>query len=156
MNNDRRFINRAIEIAVEGIDKGNGPFGAVIAKNGRIISEAVNSVVHLNDPTAHAEILAIRKASEILSTYDLSDCTLYTSCEPCPMCLGAVYWSGIKKVVYSNDRTDAELAGFSDKMIYDELALEPGKRKISFIRLEDSAGEEIFRKWDEYEGKTPY
>jgi tRNA(Arg) A34 adenosine deaminase TadA len=72
------------------------------------------------------------------------------------MCLGAVYWSGIKKVVYSNDRTDAELAGFSDKMIYDELALEPGKRKISFIRLEDSAGEEIFRKWDEYEGKTPY
>ena len=80
MNNDRRFINRAIEIAVEGIDKGNGPFGAVIAKNVRIISEAVNSVVRLNDPTAHAEILAIRKASEILSTYDLSDCTLYTSC----------------------------------------------------------------------------
>ncbi len=156
MNNDRRFLKRAIEIAAEGIDKGNGPFGAVIAKNGRIISEAVNSVVLLKDPTAHAEILAIRQASEYLSTHDLSDCTLYTSCEPCPMCLGAVYWSGIKKVVFSTGRADAELAGFSDKVIYDELALDPGRRKITFIHLKDPAGEEIFKKWDEYEGKIPY
>ncbi len=156
MNNDRRFLKRAIDIAGEGIDTGNGPFGAVIAKNGRIISEAVNSVVILKDPTAHAEILAIRKASEILSTHDLSDCTLYTSCEPCPMCLGAVYWAGIKKVVYSTGRTDAEQAGFSDKIIYDELMLDPDRRNISFIRLEDPAAEEIFRKWDKFEGKIQY
>lgn len=156
MNSDRFFLKRAIEIAGEGIANGNGPFGAVIAKYGKIISESVNSVVISKDPTAHAEILAIRKASEYLGTHDLSDCVLYTSCEPCPMCLGAVYWAGIKKVVYSAVRDDAKKAGFNDSLIYDELMLDPSRRTISFICLKDSGGEEILRKWEKYEGKIPY
>ena len=127
-----------------------------MVKDNKIISEASNRVVLNNDPTAHAEILAIRQASSILQTHDLNECTLYSSCEPCPMCLGAIYWSGIRKVVYSCDRTDAERAGFSDKLIYNEIMLDPSKRKISFIRLTDSGGKEVFRKWDELENKIAY
>jgi guanine deaminase len=99
-------------------------------------------VVLTNDPTAHAEILAIRQAASFLKSYDLGECTLYSSCEPCPMCLGAIYWAGIKKVVYACDRVDAELAGFSDKLIYEEIMLDPANRKISFIRLTDAGGKE--------------
>jgi DNA-3-methyladenine glycosylase len=114
MSNDKLFLQRAIKLASENISAGGGPFGAIIVKENEIISEAGNKVVLNNDPTAHAEILAIRQASSLLQSYDLSGCTLYSSCEPCPMCLGAIYWAGIKKVVYSCDRTDAEAAGFSD------------------------------------------
>jgi guanine deaminase len=156
MKNDRNFLKRAIEIGIKGIKNGNGPFGAVITKDQKIISEACNMVVLSHDPTAHAEIIAIRKASAFLKTHDLSGCVIYTSCEPCPMCLGAVYWSGIKKVVYDSDRLDAAAAGFNDKYIYDELILDPAKRKISFVHLPDSMGDEIFRKWDEFENKIPY
>jgi tRNA(Arg) A34 adenosine deaminase TadA len=156
MENDRLFLRRAIETATIGISDGGGPFGAVIVKDGIIISESFNRVVLNNDPTAHAEILAIRQASSVLSSHDLNGCILYSSCEPCPMCLGAIYWSGIKKVVYSCDRTDAENAGFSDKLIYNEIMLDPSKRKISFIRLTDSKGEEVFRKWNEMENKVTY
>src|SRR4030042_2720843 len=127
-NNDRTFLKRAVEIAGNGIKDGGGPFGAVITKDGRVITEATKAVVLSHDPTAHAEIVAIRKASAVLKTHDLSGCVIYTSCEPCPMCLGAVYWSGIKKVVYDSDRLDAEAAGFNDKFIYDELILDPAKR----------------------------
>jgi Cytosine/adenosine deaminases len=156
MEKDRIFLTKAIEIASNGISEGGGPFGSVIVKDGIIISEAFNRVVLNNDPTAHAEILAIRQASAVLSSHDLNGCSLYSSCEPCPMCLGAIYWSGIKKVVYSCDRTDAENAGFSDKLIYNEIMLDPSKRKILFIRLTDSKGEEVFRKWDEMENKVTY
>ncbi len=156
MENDKFFLNRAIEIAQKGIMKGGGPFGTVIVKDNKIISEAFNRVVISNDPTAHAEILAIRQAASILQSRELDDCTLYSSCEPCPMCLGAIYWAGIKKVVYSCDSTDAERAGFSDKLIYDEIKLEPSNRRISFIRLTDSGGKEVFRKWDEQENKVIY
>jgi tRNA(Arg) A34 adenosine deaminase TadA len=156
METDKLFLNRAIEIAQKGIMKGGGPFGTVIVKDNKIISEAFNRVVINNDPTAHAEILAIRQAASISQSYQLDDCTLYSSCEPCPMCLGAIYWAGIKKVVYSCDRTDAEGAGFSDKLIYDEIKLEPLNRRISFIRLTDSEGKEVFRKWDEQENKVIY
>jgi len=156
MEKDRIFLAKAIEIATNGISDGGGPFGAVIVKDNKIISEACNRVVLNNDPTAHAEILAIRQASLVLKSYELNDCTLYTSCEPCPMCLGAIYWSGINKVVYSCDRADAEGAGFSDKLIYDEIMLDPSKRKISFIRLSDSGGEEVFKKWDKLENKITY
>jgi Cytosine/adenosine deaminases len=156
MEKDRIFLTKAIEIASNGISEGGGPFGSVIVKDGIIISEAFNRVVLNNDPTAHAEILAIRQASSVLRSHDLDGCALYSSCEPCPMCLGAIYWSGIKKVVYSCDRTDAENAGFSDKLIYNEIKLDPSKRKISFIRLTDSGGEEVFRKWDEMENKVTY
>jgi tRNA(Arg) A34 adenosine deaminase TadA len=156
MENDKLFLLRAIKIASDGIDNGGGPFGAVIVKGGKVIAEAHNMVVLTNDPTAHAEILAIRQASEILKSHDLNECTLYTSCEPCPMCLGAIYWAGISKVIYACDRTDAERAGFSDKLIYEEIKLDPSKRKISFIRFSDCGGKEVFRKWDELENKIRY
>jgi len=156
MEKDRIFLSKAIEIASNGINVGGGPFGAIIVKDNKIISEACNRVVLNNDPTAHAEILAIRQASLVLKSHELNDCTLYTSCEPCPMCLGAIYWSGIKKVVYSCDRADAEEAGFSDKLIYDDIMLDPSKRKISFIRISDSGGKEVFRKWDKLENKISY
>lgn len=156
MENDKIFLRKAIEIASHGISTGCGPFGAVIVKDGKIISEANNRVVLNNDPTAHAEILAIREASSVLKTHELNECTLYSSCEPCPMCLGAIYWSGIKKVLYSCDRTDAEDAGFSDKLIYNEIELDPAKRKISFIRISDLGGEEVFRIWNDLENKIAY
>ena len=156
MDIDRLFLKRAVEIAREGINIGGGPFGAVVLKEGKVISEAINRVVLNNDPTAHAEILAIREAASVLKTPDLSDCTLFSSCEPCPMCLGAIYWSGIKKVVYACDRIDAEKAGFSDNHIYKEILLDPAKRKINFLHLDNTEGKEVFRKWDELEDKTPY
>lgn len=156
MMNDRTLLQVAVKIATEGIEKSFGPFGAVITKEGTIIAEAANLVTLSGDPTAHAEMLAIRKASEILKTHDLSDCTLYSSCEPCPMCLGAVYWAGIKKVVYASTRSEAAKSGFNDSLIYNELTLDPSKRKIEFIRYSDAGGEEVFRRWDEFEDKVRY
>jgi guanine deaminase len=156
MEHDKLYLLRAIGIASDNIKSGGGPFGAVIAKDNSIISEAGNRVVVNSDPTAHAEILAIRGAASILETHDLNDCTLYSSCEPCPMCLGAIYWSGIKKVVYSCDRSDAEIAGFSDRLIYNEIMLDPSKRIISFIRITDLGGQEVFKQWDELADKIPY
>jgi guanine deaminase len=156
MERDKDFLKRAVEIAGNGIKNGGGPFGAIITRNDKIVSEAYNKVVLTSDPTAHAEVNVIRQAASDLKTHDLSDCTLYTSCEPCPMCLGAIYWAGIKKVVYACDRTDAEEAGFSDKLIYEEIALDPGNRKITFLRLNDTGGKEVFRKWDEQEDKIRY
>lgn len=156
MEDDRSLLLQAIRIAEKGIENGHGPFGALIAKEGRIIAEANNKVVISHDPTAHAEVLAIRKASSLLKTHDLSECVLYTSCEPCPMCLGAIYWAGIKKVVYAADRHDAERSGFSDKLIYDEIGIDPEKRKIQFIRIPDAGGEMVFKKWDDFENKIPY
>ena len=156
MENDKLFLLRAINIAAAGIKNGGGPFGAVITKEGKIISEAINNVVLTNDPTAHAEILAIRKAASVLKSHDLNKCTLYTSCEPCPMCLGAIYWAGIKKVVYACDRIDAERAGFSDNFIYEEIRLDPSSRRVTFLQMTDAGGKEVFRKWDELENKIPY
>jgi guanine deaminase len=156
MGNDKKFLRRAVEIAANGIRNGGGPFGALISKENKIISEAFNRVVLNNDPTAHAEILAIRLASSVLKSHDLGECTLYSSCEPCPMCLGATYWAGIKKVVYASDRIDAEKAGFSDKMIYEEILLDPANRRITFLRLTDSGAKEVFREWDKLENKFLY
>ena len=156
MGNDELFLKRAIQLASESISEGGGPFGAVIVKEGKIIAESFNRVVLNNDPTAHAEILAIRQASAVLKSHELNDCTLYTSCEPCPMCLGAIYWAGIKKIFYSCDRTDAEDAGFSDKLIYNEILLDPTKRKISFVRMTGLGEEEVFGKWNDLENKVAY
>lgn len=156
MENDKLFLLRAINIAAAGIKNGGGPFGAVITKEGKIISEAINNVILTNDPTAHAEILAIRKAASVLKSHDLNKCTLYTSCEPCPMCLGAIYWAGIKKVVYACDRIDAERAGFSDNFIYEEISLVPSSRRVTFLQMTDAGGKEVFKKWDESETKIPY
>lgn len=156
MDNDKFFIKRAVEIARQGIIKGGGPFGAVVVKDNKIISEAFNRVVLDRDPTAHAEILAIRKASVVLKSHHITNCTIYASCEPCPMCLGAIYWAGIKKVIYASDRSDAEKAGFSDKMIYEEILLDPENRKIRFVLMHNTGGSELFREWAELENKIPY
>lgn len=156
MTNDRELLAMAIKIAGEGIKTGAGPFGAVITLNGDIIASSSNRVVLDADPTAHAEILAIRRAAGILGNHDLSGCVLYTSCEPCPMCLGAIYWAGIKKVVYSALRTDAAAAGFSDEFIYNEIALDPAQRKVTFIRVGDPGAGEVFRKWENFDGRIKY
>ena len=156
MDDDKILALRAIKIAKEGIGQGSGPFGAIIAKNGTTLAEAVNRVTLDFDPTAHAEVVAIRKAAKVLKSHNLHDCTLYCSCEPCPMCLGAIYWAGISRVIYTCDRHDAAQAGFSDKDIYDEIILDAEKRRIVFKHITDLDGEEVFRTWGKYENKIPY
>ena len=155
-NKINNYLSEVLGIALKGMKEGGGPFGALIVYKGDKIAEAYNRVVLESDPTAHAEILAIRQAAAKLGTHNLGDCILFTSCEPCPMCLGAIYWSGIKKVYYALDRNDAAHAGFDDKFIYDEITLDPLKRNISFIKIDDSGSSEIFREWDSLENKIPY
>ncbi|WP_037317341.1 nucleoside deaminase [Salegentibacter sp. Hel_I_6] len=143
------FLKRAIQLAEEGMDKGHGgPFGAVIVKDGEIIAEANNKVTASNDPTAHAEVVAIRKACEKLQDFQLENCILYTSCEPCPMCLGAIYWARPEKVYYALTREDAAKIGFDDQFIYDEIALKMGDRKIPFENLMREEGLPVFQKWE--------
>jgi tRNA(Arg) A34 adenosine deaminase TadA len=156
MNDDLSLLQRAIALAKRSIQNGGGPFGAIITREGKILAEANNMVVSSHDPTAHAEVLAIRKAAAALKSHDLSDCIIYASCEPCPMCLGAIYWSGIKRVVYAADRKDAAAAGFNDSLIYDEIILNPSERNVAFIHLTDARGKDVFKDWDEYEGKITY
>lgn len=156
MDKDKEFLKRAIGIAKISINEGGGPFGALIVKNGTMISSSGNKVVKTNDPTAHAEVLAIREASRILGTFDLSDCILYTSCEPCPMCLGAIYWARIPVVVYASDRKDAAMAGFDDELIYREVSVKPSERKIKFRLVEDPGAAEVFRSWKTSVNKTTY
>jgi guanine deaminase len=129
---DTYFLSRAVQLARENVALGGGPFGAVIVKNDVIVAESANQVISIPDPTAHAEIQAIRQAAANLRSFNLSGTTLYTSCEPCPMCLGAVYWSRISRVVYASDRDDAGEAGFRDAELYREIALQPGQRGIPF------------------------
>lgn len=151
-----KLMQQAISVALENIDRGGGPFGALIIKDGEIISSSGNQVTLLNDPTAHAEILAIREAAKKLKTWDLSGCVLFTSCEPCPMCLSAIYWAHIDKVYYACRHDDAKKAGFDDAFIYDELKLEPEKRKLSMHELQRDEGLETFKKWSLLPDKKEY
>ncbi len=149
-------MQRAINLSKESVLNGGGPFGAVIARNGEIIAEGSNNVTTQCDPTAHAEVSAIRKAAEKLGTFDLSGCQIYTSCEPCPMCLGAIYWAHLDKIYYANDRKDAAEIGFDDDFIYQELQLKPSERqKPSEIIMREEAIE-AFRMWQQKEDKTEY
>ncbi len=150
------FLEKVVDLAVESVSGGGGPFGCVIVKEGKIIAEAGNRVTLSNDPTAHAEVLAIREASRVLGTFDLSDCVLYASCEPCPMCLGAIYWARIPEVYYILSREDARRAGFDDEVIYEELKKDPSDRKIRMIRKNIPGGDAPFRKWNEQEDKIKY
>lgn len=153
---DEQLMRRAIALSVESVAKGGGPFGAVIARDGEIVAEASNSVTIDHDPTAHAEVNCIRRAAARLGTFDLSGCVIYTSCEPCPMCLGAIYWAHLDKIFYANDRKDAAAIGFDDDFIYKELELAPEKRKKpSEILLRDEASK-AFRMWTEKTDKTEY
>jgi guanine deaminase len=153
---DKEFLARAVKLAEAGIVRGDGPFGALVVRNGEILAESTNTVVQSNDPTAHAEILAIREAAKKTGTHNLTDCVLYSSCEPCPMCIGAIYWSGISKVYFAANRKDAAAAGFNDEFIYNEISQPLSGRKILFNKLNEVDGSEVFRKWIEYEKKIPY
>lgn len=155
-NEDAQLVSRAVEIAEEGLKHGGGPFGAIIKRGDTIISESYNKVVVSGDPTAHAEILAIRQASEIVGSHDLSDCVMYSSCEPCPMCMGAIYWAGIKTVFYGSGREDAASAGFNDDYIYKELELDPEKRELFFYRVKEIDSNRVFRAWEKLENRKTY
>ena len=156
MEDHKKFMKKAIELADENIKQGGGPFGAVVVCNGEIIGIGANSVTNLNDPTAHAEVLAIRDASKNLDRFDLSDCTLYSSCEPCPMCLGAIYWAKIKSMYYANSREDAAKAGFDDEFIYNEISLPIKDRKLNMKPLLEEKAFETFVEWIKMPEKKEY
>lgn len=153
---DAQFMREAIRLANESAASGGGPFGAVIVKDGRIIAGRSNSVTLDNDPTAHAEINAIREASRILGTFELKGCVIYTSCEPCPMCLGAIYWAGIDKIYFGNTRKDAADIEFDDNFIYEELDRNLDDRAIPIIPLLRDEALHSFRLWRDNPDKTTY
>jgi len=154
---DSYFMQRAIDLAEKGIDSNaGGPFGAVIVKDNKIISEGYNKVTSTNDPTAHAEIIAIKAACKKLNSFQLDDCTIYTSCEPCPMCLGAIYWARPKNVFYACNREDAAMIDFDDQFIYDELKKQIDKRRIEFKNIMKKEALKIFKKWKEKPNKIEY
>lgn len=149
-------MKTAIRLSLENIDKGGGPFGAVIVKDGKIIAQAANNVTNSNDPTAHAEVNAIRMAAKALNTFDLSGCDIYTSCEPCPMCLGAIYWSHLDHVYYANTKKDAQDIQFDDAFIYEEILRPMNKRHKPFIQMMRKEALEAFEKWQNKEDKIEY
>ncbi len=154
---DKNFMLRAIELAQRGIDANDGgPFGCVIAQNGEIIAEGNNRVTSTNDPTAHAEVVAIRNACEKLGTFQLEDCVIYTSCEPCPMCLGAIYWARPKQIFYACTREDAAKIGFDDQFIYDEIGRKLNERQIPIVNINRDEGQKVFKNWAIKEDKTQY
>lgn len=149
-------MRRAITLSLENVANGGGPFGAVVVKNGEIIATGVNRVTAQNDPTAHAEVNAIRSACARLGTFDLSGCELYTSCEPCPMCLGAIYWSHLDKIYFANTKTDAKEIGFDDSFIYDELASDQAERQLPVEQLLRHEAIETFKTWMNKTDKIEY
>ena len=153
---DKRFMREAIKLASESVERGGGPFGAVIVKDGVIISGASNSVTIDNDPTAHAEVNAIRQACRRLGTFSLDGCTIYTSCEPCPMCLGAIYWAGISRIFYGNNRKDAADINFADDFIYEELDRDLENRTVPITPLLRNEALQSFCLWSAKEDKTEY
>jgi len=154
---DNKMLQKALQLAARNVRNGGGPFGAMIVNNAReVVSRGVNRVVPKSDPTAHAEITAIRTACRRLKTFNLSGHTLYTSCEPCPMCLAAIYWAHIDKVFYAGTKHSAAAAGFDDELIYREIDKSPHSRKIPFIRIPIANSDEPFLLWDKQDNKTPY
>tara|TARA_B100000745_G_scaffold277172_1_gene207488 strand:+ start:199 stop:678 length:480 start_codon:yes stop_codon:yes gene_type:complete len=159
MKDDREiYISRAVELATKSAGQGTGPFGALIVFGGQVVAEAHNSVTSLNDPTAHAEILTIRRAAQKLKSFDLSECELYTSSYPCPMCLGAIMWAKIGKVYYANDLQMAEKAGFADVSIKQAICAEHDHiaKKLDIMKLSISKSEEPFQEWERNDEKIPY
>lgn len=150
------LMRKAIELSINSVRNGGGPFGAVIAREGEIIAEGSNGVTIYNDPTAHAEVTAIRKACEKLGNFELKGCEIYTSCEPCPMCLGAIYWAHLDKIYYANDRKDAADIGFDDDFIYQEIEVKPQYRKKPSEILMREEGLEAFRIWNKKTDKIEY
>ncbi len=153
---DIRFMREAIRLADESVAHGGGPFGAVVVKDGRILAGASNSVTIDNDPTAHAEVNAIRQACRELGTFDLKGSVIYASCEPCPMCLGAIYWAGIERIYYANTRADAAAADFADGFIYEDMGKPLSERTLPIIPLLRDEALHTFRRWQEKADKTVY
>jgi tRNA(Arg) A34 adenosine deaminase TadA len=153
---DAKFMEMAINLSIENIDSGGGPFGAVIVKDGEIIATGANRVVPNSDPTAHAEVMAIRNACAKLGTFQLTGCTVYSSCEPCPMCLSALYWAGVSRICYGNTKDDAKAINFDDSFIYDQLELDYSRRSITCNHFLRDEALESFRKWAAKEDKVEY
>lgn len=152
-----KFMLEAIRMAREGLENNlGGPFGAIIVKDGIIVGAGNNRVTSTNDPTAHAEMVAIRDACQRLNTFQLTDCVLYTSCEPCPMCLGAIYWARPKAVYYGCTKADATAIGFDDSFIYAELEVDLAQRKIEMIQLGRTVALEVFKAWELKPDRTDY
>lgn len=153
---DIRFMNMAAELAEENVANGGGPFGAVIVRNGDVIATGVNRVTASNDPTAHAEVNAIRQACSKEQTFNLSGCVVYTSCEPCPMCLSALYWAGVSRIYYGNTQEDADAINFSDRFIYQELDKPKSERMIPCIKMDNFRTIKAFEMWKTKEDKIEY
>lgn len=152
-----RFMRRAIELSHKNMQSNDGgPFGAVIVRDGNVVAEGWNRVTSTNDPTAHAEVDAIRNACQALGTFSLEGCEIYTSCEPCPMCLSAIYWARIKKIYFGNSRKDAAEINFDDDLIYSEVSKPIDQRIIPAVQILGSEAKKVFRSWTEKNDKTPY
>jgi guanine deaminase len=157
MSGDGKFMARALALASEKMNENNGgPFGALIVRNGEIISEGWNRVTSANDPTGHAEISAIRDACQKLGTFTLPDCDIYTSCEPCPMCLGAIYWARLRHIYYANTRAEAAAIGFDDAFIYGEIGIDPAARSIPATQVKLAGAGDAFARWAAKPDKIPY
>lgn len=154
---DSKFMQEAIDLAIDGVHKNEGgPFGAVVVRNGEIVGRGNNRVTSSNDPTAHAEVNAIREACKNLNSFQLDDCVLYTSCEPCPMCLGAIYWARPKKVYFACSREDAAAIKFDDDFIYKEISMPVESRSISTVQMMRDEALTAFKAWEEKSDKTAY
>jgi len=153
---DLEYMEMAAKLAEDNVDRGGGPFGAVIVRDGKIISTGVNTVTIDNDPTAHAEVNAIREACRKEGTFSLKGCTVYSSCEPCPMCLSALYWAGVSRIFFGNTQKDADRINFSDEFLYKELARPRVQRAIPCIHMENSFTIRAFEKWAEKADKVAY
>lgn len=153
---DEKYMQMAIDLSIENVENGGGPFGAVIVKDGNIVATGANRVVPNNDPTAHAEVTAIRKACAELGTFKLDGCTIYSSCEPCPMCLSAIYWSGISRLCYGNTKKDAAAIDFDDSFIYDQLHLSYDERSLQCEHFMRNQALVAFHTWRDKEDKVEY
>ena len=157
MQGNVEFMRQAIRLATENVTSGRGgPFGAVVVKDGKVIATGTNQVTANNDPTAHAEVTAIRNACTVLATFQLEDCDVYTSCEPCPMCLAALYWARCRAIFYGNDAADAAKVGFDDSFLYDEVKKPLAERTIPIVEMCSDEAWESFRLWDESQHKVAY
>lgn len=154
---EQSFLDKAIELSRKGMHSGQGgPFGCVIVKDGKIIGEGCNQVTATNDPTAHAEVVAIRNACKTLQSFQLTGCDVYASCEPCPMCLGAIYWARPQRVIYANTKEEAAAINFDDHFIYDEIEKPDEQRQILFIHQPDKKAKEVFEEWRKKGNKMEY
>jgi tRNA(Arg) A34 adenosine deaminase TadA len=157
IDQQKKFMREAIRLSMENVQSGNGgPFGAVVVKNGKIIATAVNAVTKSNDPTAHAEIVAIRNACATLNSFQLDGCDIYCSCEPCPMCLGAIYWARLNAIYFGNSKKDAAEINFDDNFIYDEFDISLNERKLPTIQLLRDEAQSAFIQWQKCEDKIEY